>query len=97
MTIEHTTKGSVLDDLGFSKSEASNLKIRAALMRSLEKYISEHHLKQKDVAKILEINQPRVSDLLTGKINKFSIDQLVKMHERIDIPVALVIDDRLVA
>ena len=97
MSVEHTTKGSVLDDLGFSESEAKNLKIRAALMRSLERYISERQLKQKDVAKIFGINQPRVSDLLRGKINKYSIDQLVKMHERIHINVALVIDDRLVA
>ncbi len=63
----------------------------------LERYISERQLKQKDVAKIFGINQPRVSDLLRGKINKYSIDQLVKMHERIHINVALVIDDRLVA
>jgi hypothetical protein len=36
MAIKHTTKGSVLDDLNFSEGEAKNLKIRAALMRSLE-------------------------------------------------------------
>ena len=97
MAIEHTTKGSVLDDLNFSEVEAKNLKIRAALMRSLEKYITEHKLKQKEAAEVLGINQPRISDLLRGKISQFSIDQLIKMHERIHINVALVIDDRLVA
>jgi hypothetical protein len=46
---------------------------------------------------VLGINQPRISDLLRGKISQFSIDQLIKMRERIHINVALVIDDRLVA
>jgi len=65
------------------------------LMRSLERYISEHKLKQNEVPALLGISQSRVSDLLRGKIDKFSIDQLVKMHERIDINIALMIDDRL--
>ena len=61
------------------------------------KYITEKKLKQKAAAEVLGISQPRVSDLLHGKIAGFSIDQLIKMHERIHINVALVIDDRLVA
>ena len=97
MAIKHVTKNSVLEDLGFSGPDAKNLKIRAALMRSLEKYIADHKLKQKEVADALGISQPRVSDLLRGKITLFSIDQLVKMHERIHMNVALVIDDRLIA
>ncbi|MCH9644303.1 MAG: helix-turn-helix domain-containing protein [Gammaproteobacteria bacterium] len=96
MNAEHTTKKSVFDDLGFSSGEAKNLKMRAALMRSLEKYIDNHKLKQHQAAKVLGISQPQVSNLLRGKIGQFSIDQLVKMHERVKITIALIIDDRLI-
>jgi len=94
---EHITKGSVFDDLGFSREEAKNLKIRATLMHSLEKYLKEHTTNQKQAAKMLGVSQPRISDLMNGKINHFSIDQLVMIHEHLGIHVALVIDDRLVA
>lgn len=97
MKISHETKGSVLNDLGFQPGEAKNLTIRAALMRSIEGYINKHKLNQSKAAHALGVSQPRISDLLNGKINRFSIDQLVKMHERIGISVALIIDDRLVA
>lgn len=96
MSTKHITKGSVLDDLGFPDDEAKNLKLRAALMRSLEAYFSDHNIKQFQAAKLTGISQPRISDLLNGKISKFSIDQLVKMHERLHINIRLIIDDRLV-
>jgi predicted XRE-type DNA-binding protein len=64
----HTTKGSVLDDLGFDAAEAENLKIRAALMRTIEQEIHRKKLTQAAIAKLLGINQPRVSNLLRGKI-----------------------------
>jgi predicted XRE-type DNA-binding protein len=44
--IEHTTTGSVFDNLGFDEAETAHLKIRASLMRAIEKYISEHQLTQ---------------------------------------------------
>lgn len=97
MTKPHLTKGSIIDDLNLPPEEAKNLKFRAALMRSIEHYIDQHNLKQKEAADLLGITQPRVSDLMRGKINLFSIDQLIKMHERIHINVTLIIDDRLVA
>ena len=95
--ISHTTNSNVLDDLGFSPEEAKNLKIRATLMRSLEKYINKNTNNQTHAAQLLGVSQPRISDLINGKINHFSIDQLVIMHEHVGINVALVIDDRLVA
>lgn len=79
MAIQHITKGSVLNDLGLSRAEASNLKIRAELMKVIEKFIHQRHLKQVDVAHLLGTSQPRVNDLLNGKINKFTIDALVKI------------------
>jgi len=97
MSISHETKGSVLNDLGFQSGEAKNLIIRASLMRSIEQYIDQRKLSQSKAAEKFGVSQPRISDLLNGKINRFSIDQLIKMHERVGINVALIIDDRLVA
>lgn len=93
----HITKGSVLDDLGLSQEETQNLKIRAALMRELERYIKEHNLTQEKAAKLFDVAQPRISDLVRGKIELFTIDVLVNMLTKCGIPVSLVIDDRIAA
>lgn len=95
--IKHTTTGSVFDDLGFDEAEAANLKIRASLMRAIEKYISEHQLTQVTAARLMGVSQPRVSDLITGKIDKFTIDMLVNMLAKAHVSIALVIDDKLAA
>ena len=68
---------------------AKNLKIRTALMIEIEKFIKDNKLTQSAAAEVLGVSQPRVSDLVTGKINKFTIDMLVNMLTRADIPVEL--------
>jgi len=95
--IKHTTTGSIFDDLGFDEAETENLKIRASLMRAIEKYISEHKLTQAAAALLMGVSQPRVSDLITGKIDKFTIDMLVNMLAKAHVSIALVIDDKLAA
>lgn len=82
------SKGSVFDDLGFSKSEASNLKVRAALMRAIEKEIIKRDLTQIQAAKLLDITQPRYSDLIRGKIHLFTIDMLIKMLSKLGMQVS---------
>ncbi len=93
----HTTKGNIFDDLGFIHGEVQNLKIRAALMNAIAHYIQQNNITQKEAAKIFGVTQPRISNLLNGKINLFSIDLLITMLAKVNIPVALVIDDRLAA
>ena len=95
--IRHTTTGSIFDDLGFDEAEAANLKIRASLMRAIEKYIFEHKLTQEVAAQLMGVSQPRISDLKTGKIDKFTIDMLVNMLAKAHVSIALVIDDKLAA
>ena len=95
--IKHITTGSIFDDLGFDEAEAANLKIRASLMRAIEKYISERSLTQETAARLMGVSQPRVSDLKTGKIDKFTIDMLVNMLAKAHVSIALVIDDKLAA
>lgn len=58
---------------------AQNLKIRSELMIQIEKEITDRELTQQQAADLLEVSQPRISDLVKGKIEKFSIDMLVNM------------------
>lgn len=81
MTIEHETHpdGNVFRDLGFSMEEAENLKIRAELMIAIQQLVEERGLKQKEAAELFGTSQPRVSDVMRGKIDEFTIDSLVNM------------------
>jgi predicted XRE-type DNA-binding protein len=71
--------GNVFRDLGFPAEEAENLRIRSELMTRLARVIEERELTQAETARILGVTQPRVSDLVRGKIDLFSIDMLVNM------------------
>jgi len=73
------SSGNVFEDLGFDASESENLKLRAQLMRELDTLIHDKRLTQSDAAELLGIQQSRVSDLVRGKIDRFSIDMLVKL------------------
>ena len=69
----------VFDDLGFGPEEAENLRIRADLMIALSKLIEDRGLTQVQAAKVFGVSQPRVSDLVRGKIERFSVDTLIAM------------------
>lgn len=60
-------------------SEAVSLRVRASLMREIGKVVKNWEIPQVEAAKRLGISQPRLSDLLKGKIEKFSLDALVKL------------------
>ncbi len=77
----------VFKDVGFSEQEAEYLTIRSRLMLEVDRFVKESGLTQREAAKKLGINQPRLNDLLKGKIQKFSIDALVKMLSRIGVHV----------
>jgi len=70
---------SVFDAIEEAPVEAENLKIRAALMAELAGYIDQAGLTQAQAARRFGVTQPRVSDLVRGKIDLFSIDTLVNM------------------
>lgn len=91
------TTGSILDDLGFSESESENLKIRASLMRAIEKYIADKKLTQAQAAKLMNVSQPRISDLIRGKIHLFTIDMLVNMLACTHATITLVVNDQIAA
>jgi len=83
------SSGNVFTDLGFPKEEAAHLLIRADLMIQLKKLIEERGLTQKHAAEVLGVTQPRVSDLVRGRIDLFSIDTLVEMLTRLGVAVTL--------
>ena len=70
---------SVWDAIEATPAEAENMRLRSALMISLKEYISREGLTQAQAAKVFGVTQPRVSDLLRGKINVFGLDTLVNM------------------
>ena len=76
---KRTSSGNVFRDLGFGPEEAANLKVRAMLMAELEKHIRSKHLTQKQAAERFGVTQPRISDLMRGKISLFSVDTLITM------------------
>lgn len=65
--------------LGSAPEEADHLRIRADLMLALEKLIAERGWTQAEAARALGVTQPRVSDLVRGKFDRFSIDTLVHL------------------
>jgi predicted XRE-type DNA-binding protein len=82
---------SVWDALFDEKSEAENLRIRSSLMTTITTYISEKKLTQSEAASLLGVSQPRISDIVQGKIDKFTIDTLVNMVAKTDLKVNLVV------
>ena len=85
------SSGNVFRDLGFPPDEAEHLIVRSDLMIKVQKLIASRRLKQAEVAKILRVTQPRVSDLLRGRIDLFSTDALIDMLGRLGIRVRFVL------
>jgi predicted XRE-type DNA-binding protein len=83
--------GNVFRDLGFSKEESEHLLVRADLLIQVQKTITSRRLTQAETAKVLRVTQPRVSDLLRGRIDLFSTDALIDMLARLGVGVRLVV------
>lgn len=83
--------GNVYRDLGFPPEEAANLQARSDMMIQLTRILEERGLTQAAAAKLLGVTQPRVSDLMRGKIDRFSIDNLVELLGRVGFRVTFVL------
>ena len=81
--------GNVFEDVGFPKAEAAHLLIRTDLMIKIERTLRDRGLTQAKAAKLLKVSQPRVSDLVRGRVDLFSIDSLVEMLARLGISVTV--------
>ncbi len=71
----------------FGAEEAENLRVRSELMLELSKLVKRRRLTQAKAATLLDVTQPRVSDLMRGKIHRFSVDSLIEMLGRAGVRV----------
>ena len=70
---------SVWDAIEETPAQAENMRLRSALMIALKDYIDSESLSQSQAARLFGVTQPRVSDLVRGKIELFGLDTLVNM------------------
>jgi predicted XRE-type DNA-binding protein len=83
------SSGNVFVDLGYSPDEAAILQMRADLMADLRKFIKAKRLTQAKAAEILGVSQSRVSDLIRGKWERFSLEMLITLATKAGIRVTL--------
>ena len=89
--LDYDAAGNVFLDLGFSKAEAENLKLRSELMLRIEEFYVQSCTTQAEAARVLGLTQPRLNALLKGKIGLFSLDALVNVAGRAGMDVRLVV------
>lgn len=75
----------IFDVMADSAAEAADLQFRADLMLTLRKLLEERKLRQAEIAEALGVSQPRVSELMRGKIDLFSADKLIGLLARLDV------------
>lgn len=83
------SSGNVFLDLGFPPEEAAVLHMRSELMVDLRKYIEAKKLTQAQAAEIFGVSQSRVSDLVRGKWEKFSLEMLITLATRAGMSISL--------
>ncbi|MGA1982487.1 MAG: XRE family transcriptional regulator [Acidobacteriaceae bacterium] len=81
----HVTRGSVLGELGFGASETLEIKVKVEVYRELLKYIHERGYSQKELGGVLGIHQPDTSNLLNGRVSKFSVGKLIKFAGKLNL------------
>lgn len=77
--MSHKRFASVWDAIEDTPEEAENMKLRSSLMLALKNHLVRANISQAQAAKLFGVTQPRISDLMRGKINLFALDALVNM------------------
>jgi len=83
------SSGNVFSDVGFGPEEAEHLRIRADLMIEVRRLIKARRLTQARAAKLFGVTQPRISNLVRGRIDLFSVDTLIDMLAQAGVRVDL--------
>ena len=84
---------SVWDAIEDTPEEAENMKLRSSLMIALQAHIARVGMSQAEAAKLFRVTQPRVSDLVRGKINLFGLDALVNMAAAAGLHVEMTVQE----
>jgi predicted XRE-type DNA-binding protein len=79
----------VWDALEPDPAKAENLKLRSTLMLALARHVKREGLTQAEAARLFGVTQPRISNLIHGKIDAFALDMLVKMATAAGLRVTL--------
>ena len=92
--IEYTEgSGNVYQDIGFSDAEERLAKAKLAMR--IESIIEKRNLTQVEAAKILGINQPKISALMNGRLSGFSMERLIHFLTLLDQNVDIVVSSKL--
>ncbi len=83
------SSGNVFLDLGFPPEEAAILQMRSEIMADLRKFIKNKKLTQAKAAEILGVSQSRISDLIRGKWEKFSLEMLITLATKAGMHISL--------
>ena len=84
---------SIWDAIEDTPAEAESMKLRSSLMMAIKAHLSRTQLTQAQAAKLFGVTQPRVSDLLRGKIDLFGLDALVNMASAAGLQIQMQILD----
>ncbi len=87
----HIVKGNVFDALGFSRSEASALKVKAEILSAILEHIRAKGYTQAQLVDILDEYQPSVSNLLKGRITQVSIEKLLRYADRLRLQTSIAV------
>ncbi len=91
--LEYEEFANVWDALADTPEEAANLTLRSELMDQIEELIKENGWTQAEAAKRCGVTQPRINDLLRGRISRFSLDALVNIASALGRRVTVSLDD----
>jgi predicted XRE-type DNA-binding protein len=91
-SVVHDSTGNVFEDMGMPDAEARLAK--AELARAIRNILEERGLQQADAARLLGIAQPDVSDLVRGKLARFSMERLERFLNSLDMEVRIQVGPR---
>jgi predicted XRE-type DNA-binding protein len=87
----HIVKGNVFDALGFSRSEASALKVKAEILSAILEHVRAKGYSQAQLVDILDEYQPSVSNLMKGRISQVSIEKLLRYADRLCLQTSIAV------
>jgi predicted XRE-type DNA-binding protein len=88
---------SVWDAIEDSATEAASMKLRAELANEIIERMRERKLTQAKAAQLIGVTQPRISDLMRGRLDLFSLDALVDMADRVGLRTKMVVSPKRAA
>ena len=91
----HITRGDIFDDLDLSPEESAEARIKADLWQAIIQRVRKAKLTPAQTATALHLHQPDVSNLMAGKLSKFSISMLIRFSLRLNLSVRLTVSKPL--